>query len=55
MSWSQYPLLVPISFWLIDLFSLSNYWGLEELNQLVQAKIIGNKQISPATYEEGEL
>jgi hypothetical protein len=29
--------------------------GLGELNQLVQAKIIGNNQISPATYEEGEL
>ncbi|KAJ7629420.1 hypothetical protein DFH06DRAFT_1338309 [Mycena polygramma] len=37
---------------LLDVMDLSNYWGLEELNQLVQAKIIGNNQISPATYEE---
>ncbi|KAJ7736786.1 hypothetical protein DFH07DRAFT_842830 [Mycena maculata] len=37
---------------LLDAMDLSNYWGLEELNQLVQTKIIGNNQISPATYEE---
>jgi len=37
---------------LLDVMDLSNYWNLEELNQLVQAKIIGNNQISPATYEE---
>ncbi|KAJ7034674.1 hypothetical protein C8F04DRAFT_1100594 [Mycena alexandri] len=37
---------------LLDVMDLSNYWGLGELNQLVQAKIIGNNQISPATYEE---
>ncbi|KAJ7673472.1 hypothetical protein B0H17DRAFT_1083119 [Mycena rosella] len=37
---------------LLDLMDLSNYWALEELNQVVQAKIIGNNQISPATYEE---
>ncbi|KAJ7475161.1 hypothetical protein B0H11DRAFT_2034382 [Mycena galericulata] len=37
---------------LLDVMDLSNYWGLEELNQLVQTKIIGNNQISPATYEE---
>lgn len=35
--------------------SLSNYWNVGELNQLVQTKIIGNNQISPATYEEGEF
>ncbi|KAJ7119509.1 hypothetical protein C8R44DRAFT_176382 [Mycena epipterygia] len=37
---------------LLDVMDLSNYWGLGELNQLVQARIIGNNQISPATYEE---
>ncbi|KAJ7641407.1 hypothetical protein FB45DRAFT_900138 [Roridomyces roridus] len=37
---------------LLDLMDLSNYWGLTELNQLVQTKIIGNNQISPATFEE---
>ncbi|KAJ7471857.1 hypothetical protein FB451DRAFT_1251196 [Mycena latifolia] len=37
---------------LLDVMDLSNYWGLGELNQVVQAKIIGNNQISPATYEE---
>ncbi|KAF7297128.1 BTB domain-containing protein [Mycena indigotica] len=37
---------------LLDVMDLSNYWGLEELNLLVQAKIIGNSQISPATYED---
>ncbi|CAK5278239.1 unnamed protein product [Mycena citricolor] len=37
---------------LLDLMDLSNYWGLSELCQLVQAKIISNNQISPATYEE---
>ncbi|KAJ7186780.1 hypothetical protein C8R46DRAFT_279690 [Mycena filopes] len=37
---------------LLDVMDLSNYWGLGELNQLAQAKIIGNNQISPATYEE---
>ncbi|KAJ7280333.1 hypothetical protein C8J57DRAFT_1175059 [Mycena rebaudengoi] len=37
---------------LLDLMDLSNYWALQELNELVQAKIIENKQISPATYEE---
>ncbi|KAJ7058193.1 hypothetical protein C8F01DRAFT_1149905 [Mycena amicta] len=36
---------------LLDVMDLSNYWGLGELNLLVQAKIIGNSQISPATYE----
>ncbi|KAJ7131720.1 hypothetical protein C8R43DRAFT_1133662 [Mycena crocata] len=37
---------------LLDVMDLSNYWALGELNQLTQAKIIGNNQISPATYEE---
>ncbi|KAF7361321.1 BTB domain-containing protein [Mycena sanguinolenta] len=37
---------------LLDVMDLANYWALGELNQLVQAKIIGNNQISPATYEE---
>ncbi|KAJ6617959.1 hypothetical protein B0H10DRAFT_1947944 [Mycena sp. CBHHK59/15] len=37
---------------LLDIMDLSNYWGLGELNQLVQARIIENNQISPATYEE---
>ncbi|KAJ6589057.1 hypothetical protein B0H19DRAFT_1367527 [Mycena capillaripes] len=37
---------------LLDVMDLSNYWNIEELNQLVQAKIISNHQISPATYEE---
>ncbi|KAJ7262754.1 hypothetical protein B0H12DRAFT_1104316 [Mycena haematopus] len=37
---------------LLDVMDLANYWALGELNQLVQAKIIGNNQISPATHEE---
>jgi len=37
---------------LLDVMDLSNYWNVGELNQLVQTKIIGNNQISPATYEE---
>ncbi|KAK7018615.1 BTB domain-containing protein [Favolaschia claudopus] len=37
---------------LLDVMDLSNYWNMGELNQLVQVKIIGNNQISPATYEE---
>ncbi|KAJ6510488.1 hypothetical protein C8R45DRAFT_1088650 [Mycena sanguinolenta] len=37
---------------LLDVMDLANYWALGELNQLIQARIIGNNQISPATYEE---
>lgn len=38
---------------LLDLMDLSIYWGIKELYELVQVRIIDLKLISPVTYEEG--
>ncbi|KAF7320872.1 BTB domain-containing protein [Mycena chlorophos] len=37
---------------LLDVMDLANYWGLNELNLIVQTQIISKSQISPATYED---